>query len=77
MSSVANFSQRQWLTILVFAIADFCAACCVSLQSPFYPQGKTFHSYLISLGNDFLDIESSTISLDQIHKVSTGTSIVL
>ena len=42
-----SFNRRQWLTILVFAVADFCAACCVSLQSPFYPQGKEiFSKYL-------------------------------
>ena len=39
-----NFTNKQWLTILVFAVADFCAACCVSLQSPFYPQGKNINS---------------------------------
>ena len=48
MSGVRSFNRRQWLTILVFAVADFCAACCVSLQSPFYPQGKeTFSSYVV------------------------------
>ena len=47
MSGVRSFNRRQWLTILVFAVADFCAACCVSLQSPFYPQGKEiFCSYV-------------------------------
>jgi len=34
----SNFSKRQWLTLIVFAIADFCSAVCVSLQAPFYPQ---------------------------------------
>lgn len=33
-----NLTRRQWLTVLVFAVADFCSAVCVSLQAPFYPQ---------------------------------------
>lgn len=33
-----NFTKRQWLTLVVFSIADFCNAICVSLQAPFYPQ---------------------------------------
>ncbi|XP_075981386.1 MFS-type transporter SLC18B1-like [Anticarsia gemmatalis] len=33
-----NFTQKQWLTIFVIAIADFCNAICVALQAPFYPQ---------------------------------------
>ncbi|KAI5694134.1 hypothetical protein M8J76_008237 [Diaphorina citri] len=31
------FTKRQWLTLIVFSIADFCNAICVSLQAPFYP----------------------------------------
>lgn len=33
-----NFTKRQWLTLIVFSISDFCNAICVSLQAPFYPQ---------------------------------------
>ncbi|XP_026323655.1 MFS-type transporter SLC18B1-like isoform X2 [Hyposmocoma kahamanoa] len=33
-----QFSRRQWLTIVVISIADFCNAICVALQAPFYPQ---------------------------------------
>lgn len=33
-----NFTKRQWLTLVVIGIADFCNAICVSLQAPFYPQ---------------------------------------
>lgn len=33
-----NFTRRQWLTLIVISIADFCNAICVSLQAPFYPQ---------------------------------------
>lgn len=33
-----NFTKRQWLTLVVFSIADFCNAICVSLQAPFYPK---------------------------------------
>ena len=32
-----GYSQKQWLTILVFAIVDFCSAICVSLWATFYP----------------------------------------
>ncbi|XP_042859974.1 MFS-type transporter SLC18B1-like [Penaeus japonicus] len=34
---LSKYSRRQWLTLIVFAIADFCSAVCVSLQAPFYP----------------------------------------
>ncbi|XP_065163951.1 MFS-type transporter SLC18B1-like [Atheta coriaria] len=33
-----KFTKRQWMTLLVIGIADFCNAICVSLQAPFYPQ---------------------------------------
>ncbi|KAJ9599074.1 hypothetical protein L9F63_010441, partial [Diploptera punctata] len=36
--SVKDFTKRQWLTLVVFSIADFCNAICVSLQAPFYPK---------------------------------------
>jgi MFS family permease len=36
--SMRDFSKRQWLTLIVFSIADFCNAICVSLQAPFYPK---------------------------------------
>ena len=36
-----QLSKKQWLTILVFAVADFCSAVCVSLQAPFYPDEAT------------------------------------
>jgi len=32
-----SFTRKQWLTVVVFSIADFCSAICVSLQAPFYP----------------------------------------
>ncbi|VVC34299.1 Major facilitator superfamily,Major facilitator superfamily domain [Cinara cedri] len=38
MLRISNFSKRQWLTLIVFSIADFCNAICVSLQAPFYPK---------------------------------------
>ena len=34
----SKYTRRQWITIFVFAVADFCSAICVSLQAPFYPQ---------------------------------------
>lgn len=33
-----NFTKRQWLTLAVIGLADFCNAICVSLQAPFFPQ---------------------------------------
>ena len=38
MTRFSSFTKRQWLTVAVFAVADFCSAVCVSLQAPFYPQ---------------------------------------
>ncbi|XP_066598482.1 MFS-type transporter SLC18B1-like [Prorops nasuta] len=35
---MAQFTKRQWLTLIVISIADFSNAICVSLQAPFYPQ---------------------------------------
>ena len=32
MFDVSMFSRHQWLTILVFVVAEFCSAVCVSLQ---------------------------------------------
>ncbi|XP_042859973.1 MFS-type transporter SLC18B1-like [Penaeus japonicus] len=34
---MGKYTRQQWLTLIVFAIADFCSAVCVSLQAPFYP----------------------------------------
>lgn len=33
-----KFSRRQWLTLIIIGLADFCNAICVSLQSPFFPK---------------------------------------
>lgn len=33
-----KFSRRQWLTLIIIGLADFCNAICVSLQSPFFPR---------------------------------------
>lgn len=38
LQSLSGISRKQWLTLIVFAVADFCSAICVSLQAPFYPQ---------------------------------------
>ena len=38
LNGFRKFNRKQWLTIFVFAIADFCSAICVSLQAPFYPK---------------------------------------
>ncbi|XP_067014420.1 MFS-type transporter SLC18B1 [Anabrus simplex] len=36
--TLPDFTKRQWLTLVVFGVADFCNAICVSLQAPFYPK---------------------------------------
>ncbi|XP_049949400.1 MFS-type transporter SLC18B1-like [Schistocerca serialis cubense] len=51
----SNFSRRQWLTLIVIGIADFCNAICVSLQAPFYPheaekKGATATEYGLVFG---------------------------
>ncbi|XP_034841523.1 MFS-type transporter SLC18B1-like [Maniola hyperantus] len=33
-----EFTRRQWLTVAVISVADFCNAICVALQAPFFPQ---------------------------------------
>ncbi|XP_073985292.1 MFS-type transporter SLC18B1-like [Rhodnius prolixus] len=38
LDNLSHFSKRQILTLIVFSIADFCNAICVSLQAPFYPK---------------------------------------
>ena len=37
LATVKKFNKRQWLTVIVFSIVQFCQAICVSLQAPFYP----------------------------------------
>ncbi|CRK90664.1 CLUMA_CG004365, isoform A [Clunio marinus] len=32
-----SFTKRQWLTLTIMALTDFCNAICVSLQAPFFP----------------------------------------
>ncbi|XP_018012632.2 MFS-type transporter SLC18B1-like [Hyalella azteca] len=32
-----NYTRKQWLTLIVFCIAHFCNAMCMSIQAPFYP----------------------------------------
>jgi len=55
MFDVSMFSRHQWLTILVFVVAEFCSAVCVSLQAPFYPieaerKGATATEYGLVFG---------------------------
>ncbi|XP_071440047.1 MFS-type transporter SLC18B1-like [Hetaerina americana] len=52
---MGKFTKRQWLTLIVFGIADFCNAICVSLQAPFYPKeaerkGSTATEYGLVFG---------------------------
>uniref|UniRef100_A0A1B6CRM2 Major facilitator superfamily (MFS) profile domain-containing protein n=1 Tax=Clastoptera arizonana TaxID=38151 RepID=A0A1B6CRM2_9HEMI len=55
MMKLSKFSKRQILTLVVFSIADFCNAICVSLQAPFYPheaekKGATAAEYGLVFG---------------------------
>uniref|UniRef100_A0A8D8DQT2 MFS-type transporter SLC18B1 n=1 Tax=Culex pipiens TaxID=7175 RepID=A0A8D8DQT2_CULPI len=50
-----NFTKRQWLTLAVMGLADFCNAICVSLQAPFFPneaekKGATATEYGLVFG---------------------------
>ncbi|XP_071516664.1 MFS-type transporter SLC18B1-like [Panulirus ornatus] len=52
---MAAYSKRQWMTLVVFSIAQFCNAVCVSLQAPFYPaeaekKGATATQYGLVFG---------------------------
>ncbi|XP_014238865.1 MFS-type transporter SLC18B1-like [Trichogramma pretiosum] len=52
---MGQFTRRQWLTLIVISIADFCNAICVSLQAPFYPaeaerKGATATEYGLVFG---------------------------
>lgn len=42
---MVQFTKRQWLTLAVISVADFCNAICVSLQAPFYPHEVILFSY--------------------------------
>lgn len=44
---MAQFTKRQWLTLIVISLADFSNAICVSLQAPFYPQEVSRNGYLM------------------------------
>ncbi|XP_059481311.1 MFS-type transporter SLC18B1-like [Neocloeon triangulifer] len=37
-TATTGLTKRQWLTVVVFGIANFIAALCISLQAPFYPE---------------------------------------
>lgn len=50
-----KFTKRQWLTLIVMGLADFCNAICVSLQAPFFPaeaekKGATATEYGLVFG---------------------------
>ncbi|XP_018015495.2 MFS-type transporter SLC18B1-like [Hyalella azteca] len=34
---MGNYTRKQWLTLIVFCIAQFCNGVCFSIQAPFYP----------------------------------------
>ena len=51
----AYYTKKQWITFIVFSIAQFFNACCVSLQAPFYPheaeqKGATATQYSLVFG---------------------------
>lgn len=50
-----DFTRRQWLTLIIMGLADFCNAICVSLQAPFFPneaerKGATATEYGLVFG---------------------------
>lgn len=50
-----GYTKNQWMTLIIFGIADFCSAVCVSLQAPFYPaeaerKGATATQYGLVFG---------------------------
>lgn len=50
-----DFTRRQWLTLVIMGLADFCNAICVSLQAPFFPneaerKGATATEYGLVFG---------------------------
>lgn len=52
---MGNYTRKQWLTLIVFSIAQFFNAVCVSLQAPFYPheaelKGATATQYSFVFG---------------------------
>lgn len=49
-----NFTKRQWATLLVMSLADFCNAICVSLQAPFFPKEVSTNSCIL-LNADFCE----------------------
>ena len=49
------YTKKQWITLIVFSLAQFCNACCVALLSPFYPheaeqKGATATQYSLVFG---------------------------
>lgn len=55
----AKLSRRQWLTVLVFGVANLTSAVCISLQAPFYPLEVSIY-FIIIIDHDF---NLSSISL--------------
>lgn len=46
-----NFTKRQWYTLIIIGLADFCNAICVSLQAPFFPQEVSHNIHNFSILN--------------------------
>lgn len=44
-----QFTKRQWLTVVVISIADFCNAICVALQAPFFPHEVSVTLYNLTI----------------------------
>ncbi|XP_046667890.1 MFS-type transporter SLC18B1-like [Homalodisca vitripennis] len=75
MIPISSFSKRQILTLVVFSIADFCNAICVSLQAPFYPReaelkGATAAEYGLVFGVfELVVFVISPVYGSQIHRL--------
>ena len=55
MANRPQYTRKQWMTLIVFSIAQFCNAVVVSLQAPFYPheaelKGATATQYSFVFG---------------------------
>lgn len=65
-----KFTKRQWLTLIIIGLADFCNAICVSLQAPFFPQEVSFDFVIQHFGLNNI-LASSNIFLIKLFGLIT------
>lgn len=66
-----KFTKRQWLTLIIIGLADFCNAICVSLQAPFFPQEVSFYFVIQNFGFFFNILASFNLSLIKLFALIT------